>query len=360
MSVTKRISAGATAGITRKLIIAPAWVGDMVMAQSLFMVLKELDPSVPVDLVAPPATIALAQRMPQIDQTYLLRSGHGQLSLVERYRLGKSLRNRGYQQVFVLPNSLKSALVPWFAKIPLRTGWKGENRFGLLNDVRHLDTAQLPRMVERFCALASPDDSSPTRLPVPSPSLTVDPQNLSRLLIQHQLYSKGTILALCPGAEYGPAKQWPAESFARVAESCIDRGGQTWVFGSSADRDIGRQIVQAISREKRRYCADLTGKTSLLDAIDLLSITSMVATNDSGLMHIAAALQRRLLVIYGSTSPAFTPPLSDQAEIISLDLDCSPCFARRCPLGHTNCLNQLNPEMVIGYLDQGIAQDERE
>jgi heptosyltransferase-2 len=344
--------------LTRKLVIAPAWVGDMVMAQSLFMTLKEIDPSVPVDLVAPPATLALAQRMPQIDQTYVLHSGHGQLSLGERFRLGKSLRHRGYQQAFILPNSFKSALVPWVAKIPVRTGWKGEYRIGLLNDLRHLDKDQLPRMVERFCALAR-GDGNPAGLPIPTPALTVDRQNLSRLVDANQLQVSGSILALCPGAEYGPAKQWPADYFARLAEANIDRKGQAWIFGSSADREIARQIVQGIPGEKRRYCVDLTGKTSLLDAIDLLSITSMVVTNDSGLMHVAAALQRRLLVIYGSTSPAFTPPLSDTAQIISLELSCSPCFQRRCPLGHTNCLNQLNPETVIQFLDKEHSQNDQ-
>ncbi len=355
MSVTEDISGKSTKGVRRKLVIAPAWVGDMVMAQSLFIMLKELDTDASIDVIAPPSTVSLAQRMPQIDQAYLLRSGHGQLSLAERYRLGKSLRQRDYQQSFVLPNSFKSALIPWFAGIPLRTGWQGEYRLGLLNDLRQLDKDKLPLMVERFCALAIPDGSL-TGLRTPQPALTVDPQNLSRLLDEYQLTRSGPVLALCPGAEYGPAKQWPARSFARVAESCIDLGGRAWLFGSGADQEIAREIVQELPKGKRQHCVDLTGKTSLLDAVDLLSVTALVVTNDSGLMHIAAALQRKLVVIYGSTSPAFTPPLSEQAKILSLELDCSPCFKRRCPLGHTNCLNQLGPSLVTPLLEQWMGE----
>jgi len=336
----------------RKLVIAPAWVGDMVMAQSLFMVMKELEPDVAIDVVAPPATVNLAQRMPQIDQAFTLPIGHGQLLLGDRYRLGKSLRERNYQQAYILPNSLKSALVPWIARIPVRTGWRGEFRHGLLNDMRQLDKEKLPLMVERFCALTG--TSSELRdVNTPQPRLKVDEGNRKQLVETHQLRQSGQIMGLCPGAEFGPAKQWPAVEFSKVAENYIETGGQVWILGSRRDIEIGRKIVDLLPPACGDQCIDLTGQTSLLDVIDLLSATEQVVTNDSGLMHVAAAVERPLVVVYGSTSPGFTPPLSEKAQIASLGLDCSPCFQRECPLGHTDCLQKLSAASVIALLEKG-------
>jgi len=155
------------------------------------------------------------------------------------------------------------------------------------------------------------------------------------------------MLGMCPGAEYGPAKQWPAEYYADIAREKLAQGWQVWLFGS--DKDVA--VTKEINTLTQNQCMDLSGKTSLADAIDLMSCTDTIVTNDSGLMHVAAALDRKVIAIYGSTDPGFTPPLTDKAKIISLDLDCSPCFKRDCPLGHTKCLVDLKPERVLTALD---------
>lgn len=337
------------------LIIAPAWIGDMVMAQSLLIHLKELYQSVCIDVVAPRATLALVDRMPQVDEGLLLDIGHGQLLLGDRYRVGKSLRQKRYDQAIVLPNSLKSALIPWFANIPVRTGWKGEFRYGLLNDLKYLDKNRLPLMVQRFCALAT-NDMGDQEVETPRPALSVDEDNLNRLLKSMNLDTRRPVLGLCPGAEYGVTKQWPANYYAAIADHYINKGGQVWIFGSKGDAGVGAQISNTVSAVNRNACVDLTGKTALVDVIDLISQTTCVVTNDSGLMHVAAALNRPLVVIYGSSSPEFTPPLTDSAAIASLKLNCSPCFKRDCPLGHTNCLHQLYPQQVTKILDGLIAE----
>jgi heptosyltransferase-2 len=337
--------------IVRKLVIAPAWVGDMVMAQSLFMLMKEREADIAIDIVAPPATANLAQRMPQVDQIYTLAIGHGQLLLGDRYRLGKSLRDRNYHQAYILPNSFKSALVPWIARIPVRTGWRGEFRHGLLNDLRQLDKQRLPLMVERFCALVETSRMM-NGTDTPRPRLEVNEENRRQLVEAHQLRSTGQILGLCPGAEFGPAKQWPASAFSKVAENYIEKGGQVWIFGSHRDVGIGDKIVDLLPSAISDQCVNLAGQTSLLDVIDLLSVTEQVVTNDSGLMHVAAAVDRPLVVVYGSTSPGFTPPLSKKAQIATLGLECSPCFKRECPLGHTDCLQKLTAASVITLLDK--------
>jgi heptosyltransferase-2 len=336
------------------LVIAPAWVGDMVMAQSLLIYLKELCQSLTVDVIAPRATLPLLDRMAQVNAGLALDIGHGQLMLKERYRVGRSLRQTKYDQAIVLPNSFKSALIPWFGKIPVRTGWKGEFRHGLLNDLRHLDKCSLPLMVQRFCALATKEEGGQVA-ETPVPVLSVDEDNLARLLNSNHLDLSRPVLGLCPGAEYGAAKQWPARYYAAVADHYIDQGGQVWIFGSKGDRAVGEQISITVSAANRNACLDLTGKTDLVDVVDLISQANCVVSNDSGLMHVSAALNRPMVVVYGSSSPEFTPPLSDNAEIASVKLDCSPCFKRDCPLGHTNCLQQLYPSQVIEMLDHLAA-----
>ncbi|MDH5737189.1 MAG: lipopolysaccharide heptosyltransferase II [Gammaproteobacteria bacterium] len=334
------------------LIVAPAWVGDMVMAHSLIRLLKQQRPERPIDVLAPRSTLPLAERMQEVREGILMASGHGQLQLQYRKHLGRQLRKRGYGQALVLPNSLKSALVPFFADIEQRTGYRGEYRYFLLNDMRLLSKRKTHLMVNQFAMLAlRPGQALPD--PLPYPRLSVDPTNRNTLLeslgLASALQSDSEIIGLCPGAEYGPAKQWPAEHFASLATSLIDKGKQVWVFGGAGDRAIGHQIVTQVNSDS---CIDLTGKTSLLEAIDLLSVCQAVVTNDSGLMHVACALGLRTIAIYGSTTPEFTPPLADNAVMLSLALACSPCFRRQCPLGHTNCLKNLAPGKVIEALEK--------
>jgi heptosyltransferase-2 len=337
----------------RYLIVAPSWVGDCVMAQPLYRRLKAHHPDAHLTVMAPDWTLPLLERMPEVDATLLNPFGHGQLQLMARWRMGRQLRGR-FDHAIVLPNSLKSALVPWFAGIPVRTGFVGESRYGLLNDLRTLDTAALPRMVERFTALAEPA-GMPLKRPVPLPQLSVRPKHLEAALAHHRLTLDRPVAAFCPGAEYGPAKRWPARHFALLARRLSARGYQIWLFGAKKDRPQAEEIV----RRAEIDIIDLVGHTTLAAAIDLLSQASVVVTNDSGLMHVAAALGRPLVTLYGSSSPEFTPPLAERAEIVSLDLECSPCFERECPLKHFDCLEKLDPARVEEAVERVLAGEPR-
>lgn len=330
----------------RALIVAPAWVGDMVMAHTLVSLLRERQWASEIHMVAPKATAPLGGRMPGVDAVHELAVGHGELGLARRRRLARKLRPLGFRAAYVLPNSFKSALIPWWAGIPKRVGWHGEARYGLLNDRRRLDVGRYPRMIDRFMALALPE-GVPLPEPAPSPELRVDEDNRRSAIERLGLdpAGSGPVVALCPGAEYGEAKRWPATRFAAVAKDRLRQGFAVWLLGSGGDRTVAREIARAAPG-----VSDLTGRTSLLDAVDLLSLAEAVVTNDSGLMHIACALGRRVVAVFGSTSPEFTPPLNPLATVIENQLDCRPCFQRQCPLEHLNCLRGIAPERVIAAL----------
>jgi heptosyltransferase-2 len=270
---------------------------------------------------------------------------HGQFALLDRIKLGRKLRAEGYCQAIVLPNSWKSALIPYFASIPVRTGYIGECRWGLLNDARKLDKTLLTMTVQRFVALGLPNS---VQLPpeYPIPGLVINPNQQNAVIEKFNLTQSAEILALCPGAEYGPAKRWPASYYAEVARHKIDQGWQVWLFGSDKDKEAAEQI----NKEVDGRCIDFTGRTSLAEAVDLMSLVNIVVTNDSGLMHVAAALDKKIIALYGSSDPNFTPPLNAKAHVISLNLDCSPCFKRECPLGHTRCLTDIKPDQVINVI----------
>lgn len=330
------------------LVIGPAWVGDMVMAQVLFRLLKQQDADCAIDVLAPAWSAPLLERMPEVRASFDLPLKHGEFGFAARRKIGQSLRGQ-YQQAILLPNSWKSALVPFFAHIPQRTGWRGEMRYGLLNDIRALNKQKYPLMIERFAALAFPEN---TVLPeaLPHPALVISNDDRKAALQKYQLNLDRPVLALCPGAEFGPAKRWPERHYVAVAVQRIAAGDQVWIFGSEKDTPVAESIRAALPESQRDFCHSLAGKTRLAEAIDLLSCANAVVSNDSGLMHIAAALNRPLVAVYGSSSPQFTPPLADAVEVVRLGLDCSPCFKRECPLGHLNCLNELPPTRVLDAL----------
>jgi heptosyltransferase-2 len=325
----------------RILVIGPSWVGDTVLAQPLFRRLHERHAQLTLDVLAPHWTLPLLRRMPEVSEAIASPFGHGELKLSRRWRLARHLRARGYDQALVLPNSFKSALIPRFAGIGLRTGYSGEFRYPLINDARRLNEQAVPTMAERFAALADPPDA-PLERPLPALRITVSEPARAALLTRLGLTLGTPVAALCPGAEFGPAKRWPPRYFAELARRLKHDGYQVWVIGSSKERALGEEIAKSSGDD----CVNLCGRTALDEVVDLLSCARIVVSNDSGLMHIAAALGVPLLALYGSSSPSFTPPLSPQATVLKLDLPCSPCYKRQCPLQHFNCMVQLTPDRV--------------
>jgi len=327
------------------LIVGPAWVGDMVMAHSLYQVLAAERDDPVIDVLAPAWTLPLLERYPEVRRGIDLPFGHGTLDLKNRWRLGKSLRSESYDQAIVLPRSLKSAIIPFAARAKRRTGYLGEMRFGLLNDIRPLDKKKLPRTVDRFVNLASVK-SSQEKPAIPYPTLKPDVDRLGELMHKLELEPGKNVLGLCPGAEYGPAKQWPVSHFADVARKWHQAGHPVWIFGSEKDRPIGEQIQQL----SNGACQNLCGKTELLDVVDLLSECSAVVTNDSGLMHVAAASGARVISIFGSSDPGHTPPLNKGAKILTADVPCRPCMKRTCRYGHYHCLEYVTADRVLDSL----------
>lgn len=285
--------------------------------------------------------------MPEVSEVIETPLRHGDLNLSPRWRIGRSLRARRYLEAIVLPNSFKSALIPFFADIPLRVGFVGESRFGLLNILHRLNERALPLMAERYAQLAE-KPGEPVFRPLARPRLSVDLANLLITVSRLGLERRKPVAVFCPGAEYGPAKRWPAKHFAALARRLAARGYAVWMLGSEGDRTIGEHVA----RESDGAVINLCGKTDLASAIDLMSVARLVVSNDSGLMHVAAALARPLVALYGSSSPEHTPPLADSAHIVRIEgLACSPCYKRECPLGHFRCMNELTPERILAEIE---------
>jgi len=326
--------------IEKILVAGPAWVGDMVMAQSLFMTLKQRSHPVDIDVLAPQWSNPILGRMPEVSNVINLPVKHGELGFISRYKIGKSLQSKKYDQAIITPRSYKSALVPFFSKATTRTGYRGEMRYGIINDIRALDKSILKQTVQRYVNLGLDKNnfSAPT---IPFPKLTVDKNNLNQLLEKFNLDLNQPVIALLPGAEYGEAKRWPLDYYAVLAKKLNEQGLQVWILGSEKDHGAAESIA------KNNSAINLCGKTNLEDCIDLLSVCKSAVTNDSGLMHIAAAVDIPVVAIYGSSTPDYTPPLTNKAKIQYLELDCSPCFKRVCPLGHMDCLRKITPDEVF-------------
>lgn len=327
------------------LIVGPSWVGDMVMAQSLIMALKQRDPGLPIDVIAPHWSVPIVQRMVEVREAIALPVAHREVGWGKRRVLGKTLQARNYQQAIVLPRSFKSALVPWFAGIPTRTGYRGEWRYGVLNDLRAVDKARTPTPAQRWLALAYPPQADLPDTP-PYPHLRPDTDNQRRLVQELDLNTDNPVVALVPGAEHGSAKRWPAAYFAQITQQLAQRDITVWLMGSPKETALATRINDQAGNRAINLC----GRTALPDAVDLLALTSAVVSNDSGLMHVAAAVGTFVVALYGSSTPAYTPPLTDKRRILYLDLECSPCFAQQCPLGHHNCMRRISPGMVLDAL----------
>jgi len=323
------------------LVIAPSWIGDNIIAQPLFTRLHEQHPGLMLHVFAPPWVAPALAHMTEVQRVIVNPFAHGQLRLAARWRMGRELAREDYDAAIVLPNSWKSALLPLFAGIRTRIGFLGEARYGLLNRIVRLDKPATPQLVDRYALLAG--DSSAMRRPLAEPGLHVDAREVRATLATLGLTDDPAPVVFCPGAEYGPAKRWPAAHYATLARELHEAGHPVWLVGSAKDAAVGAEIAA----QAEGACDNLCGKTTLAQAIALIAAARLVVSNDSGLMHVAAALKRPLVALYGSSSPRYTPPLSQQAQVIWLELTCSPCFERVCPLGHFRCMRDIEPAQVM-------------
>jgi len=339
--------------MTRVLVVGPSWVGDMVMAQTLFRRIVRMDAGAEIHVVGPGWSVPITARMPEVARAYVLDVPHGAFGLRPRSMLGTALRPMAFDVALVMPRSFKSALVPVFARVPRRRGYRGEMRYGLVNDMvpataRPLPGAAKVRTVDQFVAMADP--SEPVMRASEAPHLVRDGESEAATRAKLHLDDARPAIAFCPGAEYGPSKQWPVERFAELARMLVGRGNAVWIVGSAKDRAAGEAIAEAAGNGVRV----LAGETGLAEAIDVLAMSDAVVTNDSGLMHVAAARGRPTVALFGSTSELVTPPLSPHARVLSHELECRPCFRRECPLGHLDCLRKTTARDVLAALD-GLA-----
>ncbi|RSZ55991.1 lipopolysaccharide heptosyltransferase II [Massilia atriviolacea] len=333
----------------RTLVISPNWIGDAVMAQPLLQLLKRQHPARPIDVLAPPSVAPAWRAMIEVDSVLETPFRHGALQLRERWRYAKVLRARGYVDAYVLPNTIKYALIPWLAGIARRVGYKGEMRYGLLNVVHHDDTPKRA-MVPFYAALAGAPGAA-LHAGVPCPALRVAPEQIHQVRERHGMGGAGRLVVFAPGAEFGAAKRWPARHFAALAQSVReqDSSARIALLGSPKDREACAEITALTGTDGIHNVA---GATSLAEAIALIAGAAAVVANDSGLLHIASALNRPVIALYGPTDPDHAPPFSDVARSISLRLACAPCRQRECPLGHHDCMEKLEPGIVWQELRQ--------
>ncbi len=339
----------------RVLVISPNWIGDAVMAQPLLARIKERFPGRPIDVLAPAWVAPVWEAMREVATVIQTPFKHGMLQLGERWKLAKTLREKKYAEAYVLPNTLKYALIPWMAGIPRRIGYQGEMRYGLINMMHH-DNADSPRpMVQFYAALAdAPARFLPRPAVLPRPAMHVSDETAAQVLSRMKNAPEMPYVVFAPGAEFGPAKRWPTERFAELAAQVRAAYPQVKILllGSGKDKEVCDAIVAAAPEVQ-----NLAGATSLKEAIVLIAKASAMVTNDSGLMHIGAALKRPLVAVYGPTDPRHTPPLSDLAKILWLHLECAPCQKRECPLGHHRCMREISADRVWEPLNVMLGHD---
>jgi heptosyltransferase-2 len=337
--------------MNRILVIAPNWIGDAVMSQPLLATIKASYPHAVIDVLATPWVAPVYRACSEVAELIEANLRHGQLQWGLRRALAAQIKKRNYASCYVLPNSLKSALIPWLANIPVRIGYQGELRRFLLTETKANSpkTQRIP-MVEHYANLCAPSGNLDTTINPPYLVPMASALESARARLQAAGIQTDALVVLCPGAEYGPSKRWPAAHFAALAQSILNAKPTASVvlLGSPSDRVIGDAVVSTAASQSRMF--NWCGATSLDEAIAIISLCSNVVSNDSGLMHIGAALQVPQVAIFGSSDPSHTPPNSAKATVISLHLPCSPCHQRECPLGHLNCLNQINAEQVFAAI----------
>lgn len=341
----------------RTLIISPNWIGDAVMAQPLLQLLRAAHPRRPIDVLAPPAVAPVWRQVAEVDEVLETPFRHGALQLKQRWQFARLLRRRGYADAYILPNTIKYALIPWLAGIARRVGYKGESRYGLINVMHHDEVPPRP-MVPFYAALATAPvtvQGPAARAALPRPRLTASPEQIAAVLARCGLDAARPLLALAPGAEFGGAKRWPARHFAGLAQAVLARDPATQIalLGSPKDQDACAEVAAQLPAGAAVH--NLAGVTSLAEAVALIARAAAVVANDSGLLHIASALNRPVLALYGPTDPDHAPPFSDLAASLSLRLACAPCKQRECPLGHQDCMVKLTPDLAWRQLQPMLA-----
>ena len=332
--------------LPRILVISPNWIGDAVMAQPLLQRLRALHPDWPIDVLAPPAVAPVWRQMREVDEVLQTPFRHGPLQLRERWRYARLLKARGYAEAYVLPNTLKYALIPWLAGIRRRVGYKGESRYGLINVMHHDEVPPRP-MVPFYAALANAPDAP--LAPAPKPALQVTPEQVATACAKAGLAPERPLVVFAPGAEFGSAKRWPPAHFAALAQAIVEQvpRAQVALLGSPKDRPVCDEILAAVAGTPAAAAVlNIAGQTSLAEAVALIGHSDAVVSNDSGLLHVASSLDRPVVAIYGPTDPDHAPPFSTVAAALSLRLDCSPCRQRECPLGHHDCMRKLDAGTV--------------
>ncbi|MFG1205966.1 lipopolysaccharide heptosyltransferase II [Xanthobacter flavus] len=335
----------ALGSVSPLLLVGPSWVGDMVMAASLVDVLRLREPGRPIDVLAPPASLPVARMIPGVRRTIPLGLGHGELGLLARWKAGRALRGEGYGKAIILPRAFKAAIVPLAAEIPERVGYRAELRSALLTDARPDPDRKTARTLDRFVALGLPPGSIAR---APRPRLMLPDGAVDVAAAKYPLAGEGPVMVLCPGAEYGPAKRWPAAKFAALAALAVKEGYRIRILGSPKDADA----AHAIEASAGVPVDNLVGRTTLFEAAAILAGADVVISNDSGLMHIAGAFDRKLVVIYGASSEKMTPPASPFARVVARDLPCRPCHKRECPLKTLACLEGIAAEDVLAAAEQ--------
>ena len=332
------------------LIVGPSWVGDMVMAQSLFKLLKDQSPETIIDVIAPEWSLSITERMPEVNNSINSLSKHNRLNLMAIFKIARSLKTIAYDQAIILPRSLKSALIPWLARIPIRTGYRGEMRYGIINDIREFNNNIQDQTVKRYAALGlKKGNKEPS---ITNPKLDVSIQNCKRIFNEINVNTEKKSIGILPGAEYGQAKKWPASYYSIVVRHYLSMEWNVFLMGSKKDQRDASIIIKETDIVDNDNLFDLTGKTTLTDVVDILSNMNIVLTNDSGLMHITAAVETPLVAVYGPTSPEYTPPLSERAITLRKGSGYSRVRVGDADGGYHSSLIKLMPDEVLLALEK--------
>ena len=324
---------------TQKLLIIPQnWLGDIVMSQTLLKKIKSNNPKTSIDILVNSSLKNLVERMPEINKVIILDCNHRELGLFKRLRLAKEIKKSSYDRSIVLSRSLKSSLIPYFAKIPIRTGELGELRYLLINDLKEFSKESRRKTASRYISMYS--DNNEELSENYYPSLDSNSENIKNLSEKYDLKKDKKVIIFAPGAAFGPSKMWPVNKFRELGKK-LNNDFKILILGSTNEKSIGNDIVT------NKNMINLCGKTSIADAVDLMHISKFCVSNDSGLMHLAAATNTKSISIYGSTSPDFTPPLTKNKDIHYKGMSCSPCFEKKCKYGHYNCLVDIHSDDVF-------------